>query len=354
MTPQARRRERLAQTLAQSANLRAFLRVIRAGETSQDDEAYRTQVGGDLLDSLDDHPRDVVAVRIGGKTINSSAAGAYQFLRGTWDECAVALELTDFSPASQDVAAVFLIERRGALADVLAGRVREAIAKCAKEWASLPGSPYGQPTKTLEQALAVYREWGGTERPDDTPAPIGSRTIPKEQPMSPFVAAALPSLIDAIPKLGRLFSSGSKSAERNMAAAEAVIGIVQEATGATNVQQAAEMVQRDPVARQAATEAVERRWMELTEAGGGGIAGAREAVKTAPVPSKNPVLWVSAALLPLVYLVVYAVLFREGWSDEVRAMVVAAVVTGALGAVTSYWLGTSISSAKKDDALIGR
>jgi lysozyme len=189
---------------------------------------------------------------------------------------------------------------------------------------------------------------------EQAPAPIETRTIPKEKQMTPFIAAALPSIIEAIPKLGRLFSSGSKSAERNLAAAEAVVSIVQEATGAANAQQAVEMVQRDPVARQAAAEAVERRWMELTEAGGGGIAGAREAVKTAPGPSKNPVLWVSAALLPLVYMVVAAVLFRDGWSDEVRAMVVAAVVTGALGAVTSYWLGTSISSAKKDDALMGR
>jgi len=37
---------------------------------------------------------------------------------------------------------------------VKAGRFDAAVAKCAKEWASLPGSPYGQPVKTLDQARA--------------------------------------------------------------------------------------------------------------------------------------------------------------------------------------------------------
>ena len=85
--------------LRSHVNVAAFLRVIRAGESSQDADAYRMQVGGRLLDSLDDHPREVVRVKIGGKVIPSSAAGAYQFIRGTWQECADALGLRDFSPA---------------------------------------------------------------------------------------------------------------------------------------------------------------------------------------------------------------------------------------------------------------
>ena len=65
-------------------------------------------------------------------------------------------------------------------------------------------------------------------------------------------------------------------------------------------------------------------------------------------------LWVTIMLLPLVYLVVSAVLFKDGFSDDVRAMTVAAVISGVLGAITGYWMGTSFSSAKKDDRLSER
>ena len=46
-----------------------------------------------------------------------------------------------------------------------AGRIEAAIAKCNREWASLPGSPYGQPTRTMAQALATYDAAGGMRAP---------------------------------------------------------------------------------------------------------------------------------------------------------------------------------------------
>lgn len=134
-----------------NANVQAFLMLVRTGEGTTGPNGYRTLYGGGLFDSFADHPR--TAVRAGAWT--STAAGAYQILSRTWDEASAALGLTDFSPASQDAAAVWLIQRRGALGDVLAGRFDAAIAKCNKEWASLPGSPYGQPTLTLARAHAV-------------------------------------------------------------------------------------------------------------------------------------------------------------------------------------------------------
>lgn len=137
----------------ENRNVRAFLMMIRTGEGTAGSNGYRTLFGGQLFDGFEDHPR--ITVTAGGYT--STAAGAYQILSRTWD----GLGLADFTPASQDVAAVMLIKRRGALADVIAGRIEQAVAKCAKEWASLPGSPYGQPTITLSRAAAVYAQWGG-------------------------------------------------------------------------------------------------------------------------------------------------------------------------------------------------
>ena len=54
-----------------------------------------------------------------------------------------------------------LIRGRGALQDVINGDLKAALDKCNKEWASLPGSPYGQPVKTYAQCEAVYIKNGG-------------------------------------------------------------------------------------------------------------------------------------------------------------------------------------------------
>jgi muramidase (phage lysozyme) len=366
-------------------NLSAFLRVIREGETSQTDDAYRTIVGGERFDSFADHPRKRVFIR--SLNVWSTAAGAYQFLSRTWDECRAALNLPDFSPESQDKAAVFLIRRRKALDDVIAGRFEDAIWKCRLEWASLPGSPYGQPTKTMARARAVYERFGGQyaatpihpaptpihaaetpihppliqpgPEPADYYAPSGEAPewVPppprKEPTMAPFVAAALPAIVQSIPQLAKLFGSGSEVAQRNIAAAETVVGIVQQAVGASNAQEAAELVQSDPQARQKAAQAIEAQWYTLTEAGGGGIAGARKAAVEASggKPWQNPAMWITAALMPLVYMVTYIVLTSESFSQDVRSMVVGAVMLGTLGAVAQFWLGSSYGSSRKTDML---
>jgi muramidase (phage lysozyme) len=67
----------------------------------------------------------------------------------------------DFSPPNQDQGAVGLIVGRKALDAVRYGDINGAIRKCRDEWASLPGSEYGQPTRTLAQALEVYALHGG-------------------------------------------------------------------------------------------------------------------------------------------------------------------------------------------------
>src|SRR5512139_514782 len=107
-----------------SANLRAFLALIRFCEGTSGENGYRTIVGGDLFTDFSDHPRVLKSgVFASGTPWKSTAAGAYQFLSSTWDECKAALDLKDFSPDSQDKAAVFLIQRRGALHSVEEGNL---------------------------------------------------------------------------------------------------------------------------------------------------------------------------------------------------------------------------------------
>jgi len=143
-------------------NVQAFLRVIRAGEGTTDADGYRRMFGGAHFDSFADHPRVVHTFKLKkGGSLSSSAAGAYQFLERTWDELVAEYGFSDFTPKTQDLAAVALLVRRKALADIIAGRFQKAVRKCNREWASLPESPYGQPTKTMDQAVAIYADHGG-------------------------------------------------------------------------------------------------------------------------------------------------------------------------------------------------
>ncbi len=142
-------------------NVRALLAVIRRGEGTAGDNGFRTLFGGGLFSSYADHPRQRITRTMGGRPITSTAAGAFQFLASTWDETARIMGLPDFTPASQERAAVGRIAARGALEDAKAGRIDAALQKVAREWASMPGSPYGQPVISLATARGVYAASGG-------------------------------------------------------------------------------------------------------------------------------------------------------------------------------------------------
>ena len=104
------------------------------------------------------HPNVSVIVRPG---LVSTAAGRYQHLSRHWRHYQMLLALPDFGPESQDTWAIQLIRERKALADVVDGRIPQAIAKCANIWASLPGAGYGQREHKLADLLAKFTEFGG-------------------------------------------------------------------------------------------------------------------------------------------------------------------------------------------------
>lgn len=349
-------------------NVRAFLRMLRHGEGTAADNGYRVQFGGGLFNSFADHPRQPITRNLGGKPITSTAAGAYQFLSKTWDGLVKQYGFADFGPKNQDLGAVALIAGRGALADVIAGRFEQAVIKCNREWASLPGSPYGQPVVTMARARAEYEAHGGTYAPAVleaiatladfiNPEAIAADTItppPKEQPMAPFVAAVLPSLIDLVPKLGKLFSSGSETADRNVKAAEIVVAAAKEAIGARNEQELLETLQADPAAGQLVRQAIEGVWFKLEEVGGG-IQAAREANAAYLQPNApgfwlNPAFWVSLAFLVMPLMILADMLFAhpDAYDDTLRTQIITAILA-LLGVVGAYWLGTSFSSQRKTE-----
>lgn len=331
-------------------NVRAFLQMLRYGEGTTGPDGYRTMFGGQLFDNnYADHPRKAIKASLKGRPITSTAAGAYQFLARTWTALVAQHGFKDFSPESQDLAAVALIRGRKALDDVIAGRFNQAVGRCNREWASLPGSPYGQPVVSMEKARALYEAAGGTY--DAMHAPIQPTQKVGGDDVHHFLLAAIPSLLEAVPKLVSIFGSGSEISQRNVKAVEAVVEIAKAATGATNEQDLTERLQ-DPVAVDQVREAVEANWFQLTEMGGG-VEGARKAdaaMVATGKPYKSPALLVTLLLMPVIYAAVYAVLFTPGFSDDMRAMALGAIFGGLMtGALSSYWFGTSASSARKTE-----
>ena len=155
-------------------NTAAFLATIRAAEGTAGPNGYRTLFGGRLFDDMSDHPRRAVQFTDkAGRTLWTTAAGAYQFMCAspipgggstkvdTWGRIAARLGLPDFTPASQDAAAVELIREAGALGDVQAGRFDAAVSKVRRVWASLPGAGYSQPERSIDSLRTVYADAGG-------------------------------------------------------------------------------------------------------------------------------------------------------------------------------------------------
>lgn len=136
------------QPLVGNPNVQNFLGLISKAEGT-DRYGHATAFGGGMLDNLSDHPRKLYDfTQTDGKANKTSAAGKYQFLQPTWDDVSKQLGLQDFSPESQDLAAVELLRRNGALEDVLKGDYHAAAKKSGGTWASLPSSPYAQPKRT--------------------------------------------------------------------------------------------------------------------------------------------------------------------------------------------------------------
>lgn len=139
-------------------HVKAFLDVIAYAEGTEGPEGYHTQFTYQYFEDFSDHPRQVFSAWYRGQELRSSAAGRYQFLARTWDYVKPRIEATDFSPLNQDVGALVLIHEKGALALIKEGRFDEAIGKVCTVWASLPGAPYGQPMKSLDELRSVYKK----------------------------------------------------------------------------------------------------------------------------------------------------------------------------------------------------
>ncbi len=112
--------------------------------------AYKT------FDSFVDHPR----MKVCASGLCSTAAGRYQFLAATWEQLALKYRYPTFEPVYQDEGAWALMKEKqvndtAAIYDF--PRFKRAMGILGQVWASLPGSPYGQPTRSIEEAWQRYQ-----------------------------------------------------------------------------------------------------------------------------------------------------------------------------------------------------
>lgn len=139
--------------LVDDPNVRQYLDVLSKAEGTAGyaNSGYNTMFGGDQFYDSSDHPRQLKEfTQTDGAKNKTSAAGRYQFTSDSWDDAAKALNLTDFSPRSQDLAALFLIQRAGQLENVASGNFADATGGLGGVWASLPSSNYAQPKRSWE------------------------------------------------------------------------------------------------------------------------------------------------------------------------------------------------------------
>ncbi|EMB4322234.1 glycoside hydrolase family 104 protein [Pluralibacter gergoviae] len=146
-------------SIVDNPNVRAYLDMIAKSEGTYDKPGggYNTMFGGGGFINKSDHPRvRHPFVQTDGKLNYTTAAGRYQHLSSTWDETAMALGLSDFSDRNQDIAALYLIQQKGQLQNVLNGNADAATGALGSVWASLPSSTYAQPKHSWNAIQGMY------------------------------------------------------------------------------------------------------------------------------------------------------------------------------------------------------
>jgi len=159
-----------------SKRIAAFLFMLRSSEHVYprdvlNDRAYGIFYGGNQFSDFSDHPvitGELRPVRLSDSVCNASglgsgcvstAAGSYQFIRPTWQRIREQNpRLPDFSPQSQDEAAIRLLNELGVIDLLRDGDIQGAIQRASGTWASLPGSKAQQNPKSTIYALDRFSE----------------------------------------------------------------------------------------------------------------------------------------------------------------------------------------------------
>jgi muramidase (phage lysozyme) len=182
-------RQILEQWAAQNPGLfRGLQRAISGAEGTLRGgrPGYDVMFGGGRFTDFSRHPDRVIRSQSG---VASAAAGAYQFMPGTWSGIQQRLGLNGFSPQDQDLGMLKKVRDRlmplGGLAAITkAGQLTPEIQNAlAPEWASFPTlsgrSFYGQPVKKSDQIQKYFNEGMASSAPLPQSTPQASQRVEK-------------------------------------------------------------------------------------------------------------------------------------------------------------------------------
>ena len=116
--------------LLKDKRVKAFLDAIADAEGG----GYNIKFGGGKFTDYSTHP----GASKGGKI---TAAGRYQINKGTWKELCLKLDLTYFSPATQDLMGVQLLRECKAIDCITSNSLDGALSHASRPWAALPQGP---------------------------------------------------------------------------------------------------------------------------------------------------------------------------------------------------------------------
>lgn len=232
-----------------------------------------------------------------------------------------------------------------------------------------PADKEGESIKRAKLAERIYAEYAQspqTAPEQPTPAPAGPEvSTPPKPSKEPLMGALafLPTILGMIPQLAPLFGkSGEKATQYAGVAQQVVDAFTKSVPGAVNAQQAVEMASADAAVKAQAiqTTLADPAVAMLLEVGGGIPAARKNAAEAAANPDwyrplLTPAFVVSVLLLVIASAILADVLYVHptAWTGSDRSQVLilcVAIISGVMG----YYIGSSLSSTRKDDALAGR
>ena len=148
-------------------NIQAFLKAVANAEGGGYDFKYGAVKGKKndrwRFTDYSTHP----GPGNGGVT---TASGMYQINKITWqDHGERRMGLTDFTPETQDLIAVSMLQGLGVIDQIKDGDIEAGVSQASKQWAALPqgkgkAGRYNQPYVEFERFETAYRAAGGTAK----------------------------------------------------------------------------------------------------------------------------------------------------------------------------------------------
>lgn len=204
--------------------------------------------------------------------------------------------------------------------------------------------------------------WERAKRAFSNSSHSGALGSAQEAPVAPFIAAALPALIEAAPSLIRIFGKGERS-EQNAKAAEVVAEIAKKSTGETTVEGAVNAIQADPEKAQAFREEVHISMNDLLAAAEKFNAMEQANIAAARAYNEGEEYFLDFGWLKLKFIHLLSLVFVgfSGWfamrywpdlTPELKGAIITLMVIAGWNGVRDYWMGSSSGSDRKTSELL--